>query len=338
MVVVPTSWAQEITHALFLHLLPSQTRIFNNGRDFKISIRAKNKLPFINGSLPQPAEDDPLLNQWLHCNHMVMSWILHSVSPNIKSSIMFLDTAAAMWNELNSRFDQGNRPKIFYLRTSPISLHQGDDSISSYFTKLKSIWDEINDLRPRLPCTCAASADSLDFLNQEYVLQFLTGLNESFHAVRAQILLIDPFPSLSKVFSMIIQEENQRKFCPSQHTTFIAAVPPSVPPSTSRTKKMRPTCTHCLKPGHLKEKCFFLHGFPPGYGDRRKSESVKTNQVFASTSSPSAPILQPSHLELNQQLIALLSQQLHHTPSSSDTHPQVSNITGKIVSSPSFFG
>ncbi|XP_062088845.1 uncharacterized protein LOC133795413 [Humulus lupulus] len=84
-------------------------------RDFKISIRAKNKLPFLNRSLPQPAEDGPLLNQWLRCNHMVMSWILHSVSPDIKSSIMLLDTAAAMWNELNSRFDQGNGPKIFDL-------------------------------------------------------------------------------------------------------------------------------------------------------------------------------------------------------------------------------
>ncbi|XP_062104149.1 uncharacterized protein LOC133815310 [Humulus lupulus] len=245
-------------------------------RDFKISIRAKNKLPFLNGSLPQPAEDDPLLNQWLRCNHMVMSWILHSISSDIKSSILFLDSVAAMWNELNSRFDQGNGPKIFDLRTSLISLHQGDDSVSSYFTKIKAIWDEITDLCPRLPCTCAASADTLDFLNQEHVLQFLTGLNESFHAVRAQILLIDPFPSLSKVFSMIIQEENQRRLRPSHNTSFIAAIPPSIPPSTSRTKKMRPTCSHCLKPGHLKEKCFFLHGFPPGYGDRRKSDSVKT--------------------------------------------------------------
>ncbi|XP_062089698.1 uncharacterized protein LOC133796239 [Humulus lupulus] len=213
-----------------------------------------------------------------------------------------------MWNELNSRFDQGNGPKIFDLRTSLISLHQGDDSVSSYFTKLKAIWDEITDLRPRLPCTCAASADSLDFLNQEHVLQFLTGLNEYFHAVRAQILLIDPFPSLSKVFSMIIQEENQRRLRPSHNTTFIAVVPPSVPPSTSCTKKMRPTYSHCLKPGHLKEKFFFLHGFPPGYGDRRKPDSVKTNQVSVSTSSPSAPIIPSSQLELSQQLIALLSQ------------------------------
>ncbi|XP_062113934.1 uncharacterized protein LOC133824935 [Humulus lupulus] len=153
--------------------------------DFKISIGAKNKTAFLNGSLPQPCPSDSHFSARLHCNQMVMSWIIHSVSPEIKSSIMFLDIAAAMWMELNNRFDQGNGPRIFELNESLISLHQGDDFVSAYFTKIKSMWEEINQLRPRTPCTYAASVDNFHFLNQDQVLQFLTGLNESFHAVRA---------------------------------------------------------------------------------------------------------------------------------------------------------
>ncbi|XP_062113412.1 uncharacterized protein LOC133824533 [Humulus lupulus] len=151
-------------------------------RDFKILIGAKNKFSFLNGSLPQPAPDDPLLNPWLRCNQM-----------------------------LNNRFDQGNGPWIFELRESLISLHPGDNSVSAYFTQLKSMWDEIIELRPRTPCTCAASTDHLNFPDQEQVLQFLTGLNDSFHAVRAQILLIDPFPSFSKVFSMFDKNANHNR-------------------------------------------------------------------------------------------------------------------------------
>lgn len=45
----------------------------------------------------------------------------------------------------------------------------------------------------------------------DYVLVFLMGLNESFSQVRSQILLIDPLPSISKVFSMNIQDERQRQ-------------------------------------------------------------------------------------------------------------------------------
>ncbi|XP_062076581.1 uncharacterized protein LOC133781553 [Humulus lupulus] len=230
--------------------------------------KSSNKTAFLNGSLPQPCPSDSHFNAWLRCNQMVMSWIIHFVSPEIKSSIMFLDTVAAMWMELNNKFDQGNGPRIFELNESLISLHQGDDSVSAYFTKLKSMWDEINQLRPRTPCTCAASVDNFHFLNQDQVLQFLTGLNESFHAVRAQILLIDPFPPLSKVFSMIIQEERQRKLGSSINHNLVAAVPTT----NTRPKKMHPPCSNCHKPGHLKEKCYFLHGFPPGYGDKRRND------------------------------------------------------------------
>ncbi|XP_062103733.1 uncharacterized protein LOC133814839 [Humulus lupulus] len=177
--------------------------------DFKISIGAKNKTTFLTGALPQLGPDDPLLNSWLRCNQIVMSWILHSVSEEIKSNTMYLDSATAMWSELNHIFDQGNGPRIFGMNETLITLHQGHDSVSAYFTKLKVIWDEIVELHPRTPCTCAALADSLTFHNQYQVLQFLTSLNEYFHAVRAQILLIDPFPCLPILFSMVAQEERQ---------------------------------------------------------------------------------------------------------------------------------
>jgi hypothetical protein len=65
---------------------------------------------------------------------------------------------------------------------------------------------------------------------QERVLQFSMGLNDSFSAVRAQILLIDPLLPINKVFSLIIQEEEQRKICVSSlsHDTSSAFMTKSV--------------------------------------------------------------------------------------------------------------
>ncbi|XP_062112374.1 uncharacterized protein LOC133823554 [Humulus lupulus] len=82
-------------------------------RDFNISIGAKNKSAFLNGTLPRPLPTDPFFSSWQRCNQMIMSWIIHSVSPNLKSSIKFLDTAAEMWAELNNLFDQGNNLEFF---------------------------------------------------------------------------------------------------------------------------------------------------------------------------------------------------------------------------------
>lgn len=36
------------------------------------------------------------------------------------------------------------------------------------------------------------------------VIQFLLGLNDSFDTVKRQILLIEPLPSISKVYSMVL--------------------------------------------------------------------------------------------------------------------------------------
>ncbi|XP_062080124.1 uncharacterized protein LOC133784868 [Humulus lupulus] len=203
-----------------------------------------------------------------------------------------------MSTELNNRFEQGNGPRIFELRETLTSLHQGDDSLSSYFTK--SMWDEIKELRSRIPYTCVASANNLDHHNQDQVLLFLTGLNKSFHVVREQILLNDPFPNLSKVLSIVIQEEIKRKLGHPHTTIATAHIPrpsnnpkptntnpinpnPSYPSSTnpnSRNYKIRPICTHFNKPGHLKEKCYFIHGFPPANVTQRSTTEAPKDLIL----------------------------------------------------------
>ncbi|KAM6563485.1 hypothetical protein CsatB_023483 [Cannabis sativa] len=257
---------------------------------------------------------------------------------------MYLDTAAEMWNVLNNRFNQGNGPRIFELNENLTYLHQGDDSVSTYFTKLTAIWDEINQLRPRFPCTCAAAAQAQHHQNHDQVLQFLKGLNESYHAVRDQVLLIDPCPSLNKVFSMIIHQERQRSLGTRTIPTIAAvtsnSAPNSVPdPSpaanqTSRNKRPRPHCTHCQKPGHYKDKCYFLHGFPPGYGTRKPADNNNRKQETGSTSRNQPQTSQVSTTDCStnqltsaqcQQLISMLTQQLNPTPDASTSDAPIAN-------------
>ena len=58
-------------------------------------------------------------------------------------------------------------------------------------------------------------------------MKFLMGVNDSFSQVRTQILFMDPFPFVSKVYSLLIQEETQRStthcFNPKVESTALIA-------------------------------------------------------------------------------------------------------------------
>ncbi|KAL5852756.1 hypothetical protein ACOSQ3_007874 [Xanthoceras sorbifolium] len=69
------------------------------------ALRAKSKLGFIDGSFPIPKEQDDISN-WERCNDLIGSWILNSISPKIRPSILYAETAAQIWTDLKNCFSQ----------------------------------------------------------------------------------------------------------------------------------------------------------------------------------------------------------------------------------------
>lgn len=88
--------------------------------------------------------------------------------------------------------------------------------------------------------------------------------------------MTQPLPSLNKVFSLIIQEEKQRRVG-SNAIVVESAVLFSQGPNTSNKggysnkingKKERPICSHCGLIGHVLDKCYKIHGYPPSYKNK----------------------------------------------------------------------
>ncbi|XP_061345104.1 uncharacterized protein LOC133290959 [Gastrolobium bilobum] len=189
---------------------------FNSwNRAMLIALTAKNKVCFVDGSLLRSDHSDLLFVAWTRCNSMVISWLLNSVSKEIADSLMYFSTAYDLWDDLRVRFHQANGPRIFQLKQQISSLHQGSLDVNTYYTKLKILWDELKDYSPNLSCTYGALRILSSTQQQDYAMQFLMGLNDSFSSIRAQILLMEPLPQLSRVFSLVIQEERQRQITPS---------------------------------------------------------------------------------------------------------------------------
>ena len=86
-------------------------------RSMLIALSVKNKLGFVDGSILKSDGSDPqLLNAWRRNNHIVIAWLMNSVSKEISSSLLFGESAAKIWTDLNERFQQSNGPRIYQLK------------------------------------------------------------------------------------------------------------------------------------------------------------------------------------------------------------------------------
>ncbi|XP_042027232.1 uncharacterized protein LOC121774418 [Salvia splendens] len=257
-------------------LVPQVLTDSNNiywSRSITTALLAKNKLAFINGNLLRSAEDDLLFPAWLRFNSMVVSWIRNSISPQICSSIMYIDNAHEIWSDLRDRFSQLDTARAYQLRHKITSLTQGNDDVNAYFTNLRILWDEYRHSQPITWCVCGTCSNSASkwqtYQEEECSVQFLIGLNSSFSQIRSSILSMIHLPSLSKVFSLVLQEERQRTI--DGNTSYNSSVTSSISEqlysaNVTQSYNKGKLCTHCGKTNHTVDRCFVLHGFPPSVG------------------------------------------------------------------------
>nr|KYP38661.1 Retrovirus-related Pol polyprotein from transposon TNT 1-94 [Cajanus cajan] len=108
-------------------------------------------------------------------------------------------------------------------------------------------------------------------------MEFIQGLHDRFSAIRSQILLMEPFPLIQRIYNLVRQEEKQQEInFKSTSVVDSAALQASRPPSRPPSKRQRPFCDHCNKHGHTLATCYQIHGFP--------DKSVKKTGTSSSTS------------------------------------------------------
>ena len=89
-VMLPNSLALHHSDTPGLVLVKSQLDGRNYGewhRATRLNLSSKNKLGLIDGTVRAPPAADPKFPLWQCCNDMVISWILHSIQPEIARSV-----------------------------------------------------------------------------------------------------------------------------------------------------------------------------------------------------------------------------------------------------------
>lgn len=93
----------------------SGTGYANWKRSMMLSLSAKNKLGFVNGTIVVPESTAVEYPAWERCNDLVTSWILYNLDENIARSVLFLKTARLIWKDLEDRFGFVSMTQVYSL-------------------------------------------------------------------------------------------------------------------------------------------------------------------------------------------------------------------------------
>lgn len=82
-------------------------------------------------------------------------------------------------------------------------LVQNEVIVSRYFSKYRTLLDELMNYEFITNCTCGGFKPDIENQQRDRVMKFLMGLNDSYKAIKAQILLIKPSSTLNEVHSIV---------------------------------------------------------------------------------------------------------------------------------------
>ncbi|XP_022631734.1 uncharacterized protein LOC111240608 [Vigna radiata var. radiata] len=309
-------------HPLFLHpgenpalILVNPPLSDNNYQQWRhdmiVALETKNKDKFVLGTISCPPPTDVLHEAWKRCNKMVISWLTRSMTLPIKQSVMWMDFASAIWNDLYQRFSHGDKFRIVDLQEALQSCKQGDSTVSQYYTRLQIIWKELSLYQTVLVCTCKSPCNCglLTKIQQERnddsVIKFLRGLNDEFSQVRSQIMLMEPMPILPKTFSLVLQQEREFHHSSSQIPQDSMANVNFQDPQNKTFNTSRGAfsgrgrghitkfggrakyCDHCKRTNHTSDNCWIKYGLPQGYKPTIKMDAAPSNTSAHLTDSTS---------------------------------------------------
>ncbi|XP_075103463.1 uncharacterized protein LOC142178044 [Nicotiana tabacum] len=195
----------------------------------------------------------------------------------IAESVLYSQSTNDIWGDLEDRFGQTNGAKLFQLHKELNSVVQGNSNVSTYFTKMKSLWDELDALNTNSTCVCececGTKVKSLKAHQDEILLQFLIGLNDIFIGDEKQreIHAASAYSEESASFISTNHPGNFRRFN-MQKTNF-------------ESKRNTGTCSYCKKPEHSIDKCYRIYGFLADFKFTRQKRfqvGAQANNTFLS--------------------------------------------------------
>lgn len=67
-----------------------------------MTLEMKNEFDFADGTIRKPAEADPTFLAWIRNTPLLLSWLIRSMTPEIATSILWMNEAYVVWQTLKN--------------------------------------------------------------------------------------------------------------------------------------------------------------------------------------------------------------------------------------------
>ncbi|KAI0499725.1 hypothetical protein KFK09_017933 [Dendrobium nobile] len=133
-------------------------------------------------------------SRWILTDQNLAAAICSTISPSVLPYVINLETTAAIWSVLETRFQSTNRSKVIQLKNELHNVSLKNQNMTQYLSEIKSLVDQI-----------AVAGSSVD--NEDVILYILKGLPTSYQSFKTSIrTMLNPI-SLDNLYSLLLSEE-----------------------------------------------------------------------------------------------------------------------------------
>ena len=232
-------------------------------------------------------------DKWAQEDLMVLTVLLSSLEPAIMESYSYCETTKQLWDTLYKVYgNTSNLTRVFEVKRAINTLNQGDMEFQPHFGKFRSLWAEMELLRPHT----TDPATLLTRREEDRVFGLLLTLNPSYGSLIKHILRADKLPDLDEVCAQIQKEEGSVGLFGGKGDLNMAHQAERAVSNKAAYKldeKKNLTCDHCKKKGHMKDKCWILHPHlkPNKFRDNRLNTKMQepTSQLMVLSQQHQSP-------------------------------------------------
>ena len=143
---------------------------------------------------------DPEFKKWKAEESLILSWMLRSMTPEMRRDFLYCDTVKELWDDIKKYSeDQTHDWRIYEINVQEKTTLQGGDNVLQYLSKLKAIWREMDYLWP----TQNPQSVERQYILKQHLFKFFIGLNSVYESVRSQLLHREKLPSLEEAIGAV---------------------------------------------------------------------------------------------------------------------------------------